>query len=745
MRRTAGMTAAALAFSALAAFGGTRAREAFAHPGADARVGVWWHWMGSNVTKEGITADLEYFKRVGVSSATIFGMCDVCTPWAATIPNPPTGKLIAFTPDWWAMVRHACAEANRIGISLGLHNCPGYTSTGGPWVKPSEAMRELVFNVTNAETQISLKPSAMFPVHNDANGKCELPDLPARRTDLVEIATVKGIRVAHIPMGAFTQPNQWELFGLECDKMNPVAVSNHLNHVLGDMKKHLGPYLGHGLDFVLLDSYEAGTPSWTPRMREEFTARRGYDPLPFLPVLGGFEVCDEATARKFKADYDETVRDLYRDVLFTIMHDMLAEAGLKFACEPYTGPFDSRQCSERIDRMMTEFWNNSVPAVGTRSAMADWTGPDGKRHNVFEAEAFTGDPSKSQWCETPWQLKAIGDSAFLIGVNRFVLHSNPLQPWGEGVRPGISMGRWGTHFGRTQVWAEEAKAYFDYLARCQSLLQWGEPLTAALKLPAGVGSISRAASGEKIHFIANVTDEEKALGPGLPKGAWLDPTSGEETAVPATLAPRQSGFLVEGAARPAEAGRTALATFADGWQIDFGGERRLAASGLFDWTKSDDAAIRHFSGRAIYRRAFDCAEPAAVKAVSLGDNCGQMTRVILNGRDLGIVWCAPWSVAVPAGLVKATGNELRLEHVNVWANRLIGDEQEPADCEWKQGMFNDGGYLAKFPDWFDGKTLAKRPSKGRRCFVTWNYFTRDSKPVPSGVLGPVALLRNRTE
>ena len=87
----------------------------------------------------------------------------------------------------------------------------------------------------------------------------------------------------------------------------------------------------------------------------------------------------------------------------------------------------------------------------------------------------------------------------------------------------------------------------------------------------------------------------------------------------------------------------------------------------------------------------------------------------------------------------AGSNELEIEVTNVWANRLIGDEQEPPDCEWVPGhhFANQGGYLKRFPDWFVKKE--PRSSKGRFCFTTWNYFTKDSPLIPSGLLGPVTI------
>ncbi len=745
--------------------------EVFRNPPQSAKTGVWWHWMGSNVTKEGIVKDLDWFKRTGIGAATIFGMCDVCTPWATTIEDPPGGKIIAFTPKWWELVRFACEEAEKRGVELGLHNCPGYTSTGGPWIPPRLAMRELVFNVTNAEKQISLKAKAPFPVQNGDTGAFEKPDIPSRRTDLQEIAVVDGVRVQHIPMGSFTQPNQWEVFGLECDKMNPEAVAFHLDHVIGDMKKHLGRHVGRALKFLLLDSYEAGKPTWTPNMREEFKARRGYDPLPYLPILGGFKVKaapNAAAEKKFRADYDRTIKDLYRDVLYKMMHEKLSAAGLEFACEPYRGPFDSRECARYVDRLMTEFWykpnlNRKRPKELGWNA---WTGPDGKRHNVVEAEAFTSGPPYCSWDETPFLIKAAGDSQFFRGVNRMTLHTCPHQPWPDDMKPGKVMGRWGTHFGRNQTWAESGRGFFEYLNRCQALLQWGAPTKTRIRgmniEPAGtlLTAQCREADGKYVFFVMNHTDRMASMDMGLPDVGkapeWFDPVTGRivplaivDGKVPIRLPPCASGFLVlrSAEAKSAPTRESAffqntaetkpVATVEGPWKVSFGG-KTVDMPVLSDWTASADAEVKYFSGTAVYRTTFEFSGEGTADVLSLGNCNKQVAKVRLNGVDLGAVWCAPYEVVLPQGAVRKGANTLEVEFTNVWANRLIGDEQEPADCEFVKAPFPGGWYMSRFPDWFKGG-LKARPSKGRRCFTDWKYFTKDSKLVPSGLLGPVVI------
>lgn len=790
----------------------------FQNPPESAKPCVWWHWMGCNVTKEGITRDLEEFKRAGIGGATIFGMADVCTPWAAHIENSPTDGLIAFTDPWWEMVRHAAAEGKRLGIDVGLHNCPGYTSTGGPWITPELAMQQIYHSQTPMEGGVAfdgilprpdLNPQGeiIHPMVNKKTGILERPSIPARATYWRDIAVLavpaEGMiakdqiidltgemdaagklrwtppagkwvvyRFGHTTMGALTQPNQWEAMGLECDKMSEEAVTFHLRHVIGELKKHLGPLVGTGLRHMLLDSYEAGKPYWTPLMPQEFALRRGYDLKPFLPVFAQRVVGSEEEKKKFLADVDRTIADLYRDKLFVTMSRLLAEENLRFVCEPYGGPFVTSEVTPHVHRVMTEFWSQGDFGGGGPNDLLN--AGDGKRHNIIEAEAFTGLPVHSRWSETPAGLKEVGDMAFTAGVNRMVLHSAPLQPWSEDILPGISMGVWGTHFGRTQTWWDPGRAWLAYLGRCQALLQWGQAAPAdfsAEGLP--VRGIHRTDGSVHVFFVAHAGSGGNATCrftvEGMQPELW-DPVTGTlrelsdfqfengKTIVPLTFAPAQSWFVVfrKKAAQPQELKPNfpelqLVDELTGPWDVRFdpkwGGPAEVKFDKLEDWTKRPEPGIRYYSGTATYRKVFSLPESeiSNLKSqifLSLG-TVNHIARVRLNGRDLGVVWCAPWGVEIPAGLLKPTGNELEIEVTNVWANRLIGDEQEPPDCEWLPGhhFADQGGYLKRFPDWFVKKE--PRPSKGRYCFVTWNYFTKDSPLIPSGLLGPVTLMSQK--
>src|SRR6266852_2222597 len=107
----------------------------FQHPPDSARPQTWWHWMNGNITREGITADLEAMKRVGVGGAQIFNAdCGI-----------PAGPVKFMSAEWREMFKHAVQEADRLGLQLCMHNCAGWSSSGGPWNTPEHAMQILVY------------------------------------------------------------------------------------------------------------------------------------------------------------------------------------------------------------------------------------------------------------------------------------------------------------------------------------------------------------------------------------------------------------------------------------------------------------------------------------------------------------------------------------------------------------------------------------------------------------------------
>jgi hypothetical protein len=193
------------------------------------------------------------------------------------------------------------------------------------------------------------------------------------------------------------------------------------------------------------------------------------------------------------------------------------------------------------------------------------------------------------------------------------------------------------------------------------------------------------------------------------------------TVVPLALAPRQSGFIVfrrqAGAARAGGARnvptRRQIAEIAGSWDVSFdpkwGGPRSVVFEKLQDWTSRPEPGTRYYSGTATYRTTFDLPETSRRGNTRIHLDLGRVRDVAavrLNGKDLGVVWTAPWQVEITRA-AKPTGNRLEIDVVNLWPNRLIGDAALPPE-----------------------KRLTK---------TNVHTYKKTSPLLPSGLLGPVFL------
>lgn len=114
----------------------------FKNPNDSTRLHTWWHWVQGNITTTGITKDLEAMHKNGIVQATILNVGLLYN--AYPIPK----KVIFDSPDWYNMFTWALKEAKRLNIKIGVHNCDGWSSSGGPWVKPQQSMKVFTFSKT---------------------------------------------------------------------------------------------------------------------------------------------------------------------------------------------------------------------------------------------------------------------------------------------------------------------------------------------------------------------------------------------------------------------------------------------------------------------------------------------------------------------------------------------------------------------------------------------------------------------
>jgi hypothetical protein len=213
--------------------------------------------------------------------------------------------------------------------------------------------------------------------------------------------------------------------------------------------------------------------------------------------------------------------------------------------------------------------------------------------------------------------------------------------------------------------------------------------------------------------------------------------------VPLRFEPMQSWFVVfrpeSGGPKPAGGAKNwanyrAVQEIGGPWRVRFdpkwGGPKEVVEfATLTDWSKHADPRIHYYSGTAKYAGRFAISAPKSGIFLDLGA-VEVMARVRVNGRDCGVTWKPPYRVDISRA-VRAGENSLEIDTVNLWINRMIGDEQLPLDGNWK-----DFETLLEWPAWFK---QGEPRSSGRYTFTTARHYKKDTPLVPSGLLGPVTL------
>jgi len=126
------------------AFGGQDAKD-FLNPPKVFHPETWFHFIGGNVAREGLTADLEAIRGAGIEGIQLFHG-QFGGPWPGM-----TNQIQCLSPEWDGLVRFAADECKRLGLRFSMQNCPGWSYAGGPWIAASNAMRQLVWRTTFAE------------------------------------------------------------------------------------------------------------------------------------------------------------------------------------------------------------------------------------------------------------------------------------------------------------------------------------------------------------------------------------------------------------------------------------------------------------------------------------------------------------------------------------------------------------------------------------------------------------------
>ncbi|MBR1569754.1 MAG: hypothetical protein IJ651_03365 [Bacteroidales bacterium] len=294
----------------------------------------------------------------------------------------------------------------------------------------------------------------------------------------------KILRFGFALTGKVNHPTPLESTGLEVDKLDPVAWEAYFRHYFDMYKAVAGHLMGaRGIRYVLTDSYEADQQTWTPAMMAEFKARRGYDLLPWMPVLTGEIIGSVAESERFLFDWRKTIGELIAEN-YDRLSVFATEYGMKgrYSESHENGRVymvDGMDVKRSAEVPMAACWMPNDQGVGSTipGARADIRESASVAHifgqNVAAAESFTATGLGGRgWSYAPGELKQIADLEMSEGLNRFVIHESAHQPV-DSLLPGLGLMTFGQWFNRNDTWAEEARAWTDYLGRSSYLLQQG--------------------------------------------------------------------------------------------------------------------------------------------------------------------------------------------------------------------------------------------------------------------------------
>lgn len=293
------------------------------------------------------------------------------------------------------------------------------------------------------------------------------------------------LRFGYSLTGHQNSPASPEATGLEVDKLNAGYVKAYFDNYLDQYKNATGGLMGKkGLKYIITDSWEAGVQNWTDSMMTEFSKRRGYDLLPWLPVLTGRIVESSEASERFLCDFRKTIGDLTAENHYDQLTDILHSRGMGRYTESHEGGRafigDGMEVKRKADIPMSATWTPGGAEGDEKSVVATVYKADVREsasvahiygQNLVAAESMTA--RGNTWAFSPERLKPTADMELANGLNRFVIHTSVHQPVSDKI-PGLGLGPYGQWFTRHETWAEEAKPWTTYLARNSFMLQQGK-------------------------------------------------------------------------------------------------------------------------------------------------------------------------------------------------------------------------------------------------------------------------------
>ena len=432
----------------------------------EAKPWTFWNWKYGSVSRPGIHADLTGMKNVGMGGIWL-------------MPVREAGERLEFhdgvaqlSPEFWKMMDYSFQLADSLDFDMGIHVLPG-----NPLVLPAESMQKVVWTDTIMKGGKKIEGLQMWQPESYKDGKMQsagseggyyqdivafairfkgktgpawrnATDSAARSeavpmTDVLPLkmeggmvmgVMVNGILQNKLPKGSWcllrmghtstgqTHATDGKGMGLEVDRFSPAAVKKLFDSWYAPLLNR--PH-GDVVSYLYIDPREWGSQNWGCQFAEEFKVRRGYDLIPYLPVMAGVPLESASRYEQVQNDIRLTIEELVKEKFFQTFTRLAEEQYVEVSCEPIP----------RTDH------------------------PDDMFRAVSRAHIYNENPVQAVACignygarnGTPTLLKPLIDRHLALGINRFIFQHDIVRH-------------------------PEARGFMDYITMCQHYLQQGRPV-----------------------------------------------------------------------------------------------------------------------------------------------------------------------------------------------------------------------------------------------------------------------------
>ena len=432
----------------------------------EAKPWTFWNWKYGSVSRPGIHADLTGMKNVGMGGIWL-------------MPVREAGECLEFqdgvaqlSPEFWKMMDYSFLLADSLDFDMGIHVLPG-----NPLVLPAESMQKVVWTDTIMKGGKKIEDLQMWQPESYKDGKMQsagseggyyqdiaafairfkgktgpawrnATDSAARSeavpmTDVLPLkmeggmvmgVMVNGILQNKLPKGSWcllrmghtstgqTHATDGKGMGLEVDRFSPAAVKKLFDSWYAPLLNR--PH-GDVVSYLYIDPREWGSQNWGCQFAEEFKVRRGYDLIPYLPVMAGVPLESASRYEQVQNDIRLTIEELVKEKFFQTFTRLAEEQYVEVSCEPIPRTDHPDDMFRAVSR--AHIYNeNPVQAVVC-------TGNYGARNG------------------TPALLKPLIDRHLALGINRFIFQHDIVRH-------------------------PEARGFMDYITMCHYYLQQGRPV-----------------------------------------------------------------------------------------------------------------------------------------------------------------------------------------------------------------------------------------------------------------------------